>query len=666
MKHIRNRYFLISDILLLALAAYTGYVLRFESLELHNFGPGAVVFALLGIGITLALFHLAGLYARYWRYASIEELLLLCRAMTVSAALTGVCAIALVQLHVIPGGEAPRSMPFLFLLLGTVATAGPRFALRVYAHHYHKRKRVYAAERSCTRVAIMGAGDAGAMIARELQHNPQLGLEVVGFLDDDPLKHRAWIHGARVLGGRSAIVQLAAERRICQVIIAMPTASGKVIRELVRLCEQAGVRAKIIPGWSELIDGAFSVRQLRDVAIEDLLRRAPVRTDTSAVEALLRGRRVLVTGGGGSIGRELCRQVLRCHPAELVILGHGENSVFEIAEELKRAQDAARAGNGAAPPTRLHAVIADIRFAVRLHRVFQQYRPEIVFHAAAHKHVPLMETNPAEAVTNNILGTRNLLSAALAANVERFIMISTDKAVNPTSIMGVSKRVAELQVLRAAEQSGRPYAAVRFGNVLGSRGSVVLTFKQQIAAGGPVTVTHPDMTRYFMTIPEAVQLVLQAAVLECGGEVFVLDMGEPIRIVDLARDLIELSGLKLGHDIDIAFSGVRPGEKLKEELFLTAENFARTAHAKIFTSRNPGCATPCDLDLTLDELQAAAERDNSSAILSLLRDLVPEFHPEDAVTVPLSAAPRVPAVPAPAPNAGLAPAPARLRAAGGS
>jgi FlaA1/EpsC-like NDP-sugar epimerase len=443
----------------------------------------------------------------------------------------------------------------------------------------------------------MGAGEAGTMIAREMRANPQLGLDPIGYVDDDPGKQGMRIRGLPVLGGRAALPDLVGQHRIDQVIIAMPTAPGKAIREVLAICEQAGVPAKTMPGMYELLGGQVSVNQLRNVEIEDLLRREPVQTDTAAVHDLIAGRAVLVTGGGGSIGSELCRQILRCGPAKLIILGHGENSVFEIHQELLRVARAqlrsdweSRPVTGAPKLPAIIPVIGDIRFANRLHTIFQAHRPDIVFHTAAHKHLPLMEENPSEAVTNNVLGTRNVLDAALAAGVQRFVLISTDKAVNPSSVMGASKRLAELLVQQAAAASGCPYAAVRFGNVLGSRGSVVLTFKQQIAAGGPLTVSDPAMTRFFMTIPEAVQLVLQAAVLGRGGETFVLDMGEPVRIVDLARDLINLSGLEEGRDIDIVFTGLRPGEKLTEELFVPGEAYQRTAHAKIFiaTEGDPG------------------------------------------------------------------------------
>ena len=469
------------------------------------------------------------------------------------------------------------------------------------------------------------------MIVRELQRNPQLNMHVVAFFDDDLGKHDVRIHGVPVCGDRHAIPAVVQKQHIRKVIIAMPTVPGREIRDIVNICERAGVDTKIVPGVYELLDGTVSITQLRNVEIEDLLRRDAIHTDIEAVRHLIQGRRVLVTGGGGSIGSELCRQVWRCGPSELVLLGHGENSIFDIHNELKGLEErdwrnSTMDGDSSSPPaSRIKPLIADIRFPERIQAVFERYRPQIVFHAAAHKHVPLMEANPSEAVTNNTLGTRNLINAALSVGVERFVMISTDKAVNPTSVMGASKRVAELLVHKAAMQSGKPYVAVRFGNVLGSRGSVIHTFKRQIAAGGPITVTHPDMQRYFMTIPEAVQLVLQSSVLGQGGEVFILDMGEPVKIIDLARDLIELSGLEIGRDIDITFSGIRPGEKLFEELFVSGEAYHRTRHDKIFIAANASSFVPPDLEGAICDLDKAACDQDAAAILACLHNLVPEY-----------------------------------------
>ncbi len=636
LRPLRNRYLFASDVLLLVAAAYISYVLRLETFALGVHWPGFLLFTALALAIIPLVFLSAGVYNRYWRYASVEELLLLAGSVTLGALLAG--GISLLVVNLTPAAwPLPRSIPLIFLLLALGATAGPRFLLRLSARAIRSTAQGRANGgngQPPQPVLILGAGEAGAMIVRELQRNPHLGLEPVGFLDDDLAKHDVKIHGVPVLGDRHAILETARGYGVRQVIIAMPTAPGKTIRELVAICNAAGLQPRIVPGLYELIGGTVSVGQLREVRIEDLLRRAPVQTDVAAVAKLLAGKRVLVTGGGGSIGSELCRQILACKPARLIVLGHGENSIFEITEELK--------GPAAALGVQFVPVIAGIRFADRLAAVFQAQRPEIVFHAAAHKHVPLMEENPGEAITNNVAGTRNLLAAAEAAGVEHFVMISTDKAVNPTSIMGASKRAAELLVHDAARRTGRPYVAVRFGNVLGSRGSVVLTFRRQIAAGGPITVTDPEMKRFFMTIPEAVQLVLQAAVLGQGGEVFVLDMGEPVKIADLARDLVTLSGLEVGRDIEIVYTGLRPGEKLFEELFIPGEVYARTAHEKIFVANNgasargnagagaqrgegDGCElAPSDLQQEIDALIAAARRDDAAEVRRLLGVLVPE------------------------------------------
>jgi FlaA1/EpsC-like NDP-sugar epimerase len=620
LKQLRNRHLFVLDGLLLPLAAYLGYVLRLDRFDITPYWHSYLLFSLAAVLVTVVAFKAGGLYARYWRYASIDDLLLLTGAVTVSV--IGASALTAVLIWFLaPGNLYPRSIPLIFLLLALVVTAGPRLLLRLLLRY---RQMNGQAGRLNQPVLVMGAGDAAAMIVREMRQNPDVGLRVVGLLDDDPGKHGMSIYGVPVLGGREQIPLLAPRLRVKQVIIAMPTAAGKTIREIVALCEKTAVTAKIIPGIYEILDGTVSINQLRDIDIEDLLRRDPVQTDVQAMQNTLRGKRVLVTGGGGSIGSELCRQILRCRPGELILLGHGENSIFEIYHELNRWQVAG---------TIIRPVIADVRSAERIHSVLAQFRPQIVFHAAAHKHVPLMEMNPAEAVTNNVIGTRNVLQAAQALGVERFVLISTDKAVNPTSIMGASKRVAELLVHQAARQTGLPYVAVRFGNVLGSRGSVVLTFKKQIAAGGPVTVTSPEMTRYFMTIPEAVQLVLQAAVLGQGGEVFVLDMGEPVKIIDLARDIIELSGLEVGRDIDINIIGCRPGEKLHEELFVDGEMYHRTRHHKIYIAGNASSLVPMDLAEAIDGLEASAMRNDRLAIVRGFQSLVPEYAPLDPAAV---------------------------------
>jgi FlaA1/EpsC-like NDP-sugar epimerase len=633
---LRNRHFLGLDLLLLVCSPWLAFAIRTDGLSsqpagwdlLPYFTFGLITYTAVALVVRLVIFYWFGLYRRYWRYASIEELDQIAWAVFLSTAILVTLVLfsrlPLVAATGFPLWNFPRSVVLIDGLLVLLLVGGVRFSVRLAT-----RRQPSAQGKPARRVLIVGAGDAGAMIVRELRKNGALGLEPVGFIDDDPIKQHVRIHDVPVLGGRDDIAEAVREYKISQVIIAMPTANGTTIREIVRICDQAGVKARIVPGLGELLDGRASISHLRDVRIEDLLRREPVQTDVKAVAGLLRGKRVLVTGGGGSIGSELCRQIWRCNPAQLIILGHGENSIFDIHNELLGEEPGYVRGSSPSAGPILTAVIADVRFGERIRQVFEQHRPQIVFHAAAHKHVPLMEMNPVEAITNNVQGTDNVVSASIAVGVEHFVMISTDKAVNPTSIMGVSKRSAELLVHRAAKTSGNAYVAVRFGNVLGSRGSVVLTFQRQIAAGGPVTVTHPEMTRFFMTIPEAVQLVLQSSVMGSGGEVFVLDMGEPVRIADLARDLIELSGLRVGEDVAIVYSGMRPGEKLYEELFIAGEHYARTRHEKIFLAANADHLVSDGLDGKLAALFAAAEQVDEQvdeqAIVDAFRRLVPEF-----------------------------------------
>jgi FlaA1/EpsC-like NDP-sugar epimerase len=606
--NLRNRHFFLIDALILLVSPTIALMLRLDSVRIpRSLWIGLAAYSLVALLLRLTVFRRFGLYSRFWRYASIDELVQIGMAVLVSTFL--LTLIVLVVRAIYPVSLA-RSMLIIDSLLVFCAVGGTRFSVRFLSN------RSQTALAGSRRALIMGAGDAGEMIARELLKSPVQRIVPLGFLDDDQQKHNMYIHGLPVIGSRNSIPRAVGERDVDLLILAMPTASGEVIREITSTCDLIGIETKIIPSINEILDGKVSADQLRDVAIEDLLRRDPVNTNIQAVRRLVAGRRVLVTGGGGSIGRELCRQLLFCGPLELIILGHGENSVFESYHELRRL--------GLHGP-RLTPLIADTRFADRISILFEEYKPEIVFHAAAHKHVPLMEINPAEAITNNIIGTKNLLEASKAVGVERFVMISTDKAVNPTSVMGASKRSAEYLVLQCARETGKPYVTVRFGNVLGSRGSVVLTFQQQIASGGPVTVTDPQIKRYFMTIPEAVQLVLQAGTLGTGGEVFVLDMGEPIKILDLARDMIKLSGYEPDRDIEIKFIGLRPGEKLFEELFVQGEEYARTEHEKIFIANDASRFMPQDLAKSISALQAAAERNDGQAIVRGLSALVPEY-----------------------------------------
>jgi FlaA1/EpsC-like NDP-sugar epimerase len=634
-RQLRNRYFFALDVVLLVTAVVLSYVLRLEIFSFDYLGSGFLFFTGMVCVIIPLLFYLCGIYSRYWIYASVEELLLLSGATTLGAAISG--AVSLLAAWIIPDMLLPRSIPFIFWPLALLVTGAPRFAVRLSAQYARRRPEPrQVSDNIPQRVLVVGAGDAGTIVVREMLNNPSLGMDVIGFVDDDPRKRSARIAGLPVLGNRRAITQLAADYDIDLVVIAIPAAPGREVRDIVTICETAGVPTKIMPGLYEMLGGTVNVSQLRNVQIEDLLRREPVHRDTEAVHRLTAGRRVLVTGGGGSIGSEICRQILRFGPSDLIVLGHGENSIFDICAHLDQQRTAMIRSQGGTPQTapRVHPVIADTRSPDRMRAVFEQYRPEIVFHAAAHKHVPLMEANPTEAISNNVLGTRNLLDAAAVTTVERFVMISTDKAVRPKSIMGASKRVAELLVHQTAWEIGKPYVAVRFGNVLGSRGSVLQTFKQQIAAGGPITITHPDMTRYFMTIPEAVHLVQQAAVLGKGGEVFMLDMGEPVKILNLAQDLIELSGLEVGRDIEIVFTGMRPGEKLHEELFIPGESYRRTEHEKIFVIESAtGSVLPSQLNQVVARLEEAAYRSNIAELTESLQQLLPDFRPNAEVPV---------------------------------
>ncbi|MCD6520808.1 MAG: polysaccharide biosynthesis protein [Anaerolineae bacterium] len=621
---VKGRYLPAVDLLCISAAAVAAFVIRYESL--WRIGPYLVhnaPFFLAVLFVRPLLYHLFGLYRCWWRYASVPELITIVQAVTAGSLI--VAALLFGFLAPVKGGvrSFSRSVLLLEWMLNLLFIGGVRFLLRLWQRQAGIRK-AEGEGKAFTRVLIMGAGDAGALILREMQNNPALGYLPVGFIDDAPDKQGAQIYGVPVLGTREDIPRLVREHHVDEVIIAMPTAPGSAIRQVRAICERCQVRAKTIPGLYELLSGTVSISQIREVKIEDLLRREPVRTDMAAVRRYISGAVVLVTGAGGSIGSELCRQIAAARPKELLLLGHGENSIYNIWLELKE-----RFGHLPTVP-----LIADVRDRERITHLLLKHRPQVIFHAAAHKHVPLMELNPVEAFTTNVLGTENLLRAAEEAGVDRFVLISSDKAVNPVNIMGASKHLAEVLVRHAAKRTGHRYVVVRFGNVLGSRGSVVPLFERQIAAGGPVTVTHPEMTRYFMTIPEAVQLVLQAAVLGQGGEIFVLDMGEQIRILDLARDLISLSGLTPGEDIEIVFTGVRPGEKLYEELFGEGEEPLPTAHQQIFQTFPAHLPTEEELGEGIVAILRAAQAEDTEALSLALKQLIPSFCPAAELTVP--------------------------------
>jgi FlaA1/EpsC-like NDP-sugar epimerase len=607
-NHIRNRFVFIGDVALVIISVLGSFALRLNVEQLPFYFPAAMLMIGVALVIKIPVFYFFGLYRRLWIYASTGELRLITVAVTSATVLVSGTMLLLISAgRVLPG--MPRSALGIDWLLSLVLIGGSRFALRILAEQSMTARSTGKGRRAI----IIGAGDAGALVVRELQKSSQLNLTPVGFLDDDPAKQKHSIHGVTVIGTVSDLASAIDLHRIDEVIIAIPSAPGGLVRMVNDVCRLKGIVSRTMPGIYELIGGRVSVNRLREVDITDLLRREPIRVNDEAVGAALQGKRVLVTGAGGSIGRELCRQIARRNPSQLVLLGHGENSIFEILLELNQDY----------PALSLLPVIADIRSPDRLAQLFKQHQPQVIFHAAAHKHVPLMEANIVEAVTNNVIGTHTVTQAAIAHNVERLVLISTDKAVRPSSIYGATKRLAEMIVLQAAQESKRAFTVVRFGNVLGSRGSIIPIFKNQIAAGGPVTITHPDMYRFFMTIPEAVYLVLQAASMENGGETFVLNMGRPVRIFDLAEDLIRLSGLEPQRDIEIMFTGIRPGEKLTEELWDEGSPLTKTLHPDIFRLEADASTSTSSLVQIIERLSNLSRLADTDAIISLLDELIP-------------------------------------------
>jgi len=612
-KKIRNRYLLAGDIFLSLVSVLASYLIRLELIAIF---PTYQVSMLWMFAVVLVIkplvYYLFGIYRRLWRYASIRELILILSAVTTASMI-----VAGIMIGLFAGGlfiGFPRSVLVIDWLLSLAFVGGLRFIFRLMAEststaaedtHAFSRRKKWA--------LVIGAGDAGAMVVREMQKNPQLNLKPIGFLDDDPTKQDSKIHGVPVLASLEEIDHILNTRHVDEVIIAIPSASGAVLRKVTEVCRQRGVAFRTMPGIYELLGGSVSVSRLREVDISDLLRREPVKMDTEVLGEVLEDQIVLVTGAGGSIGRELCRQITQLNPKKLLMLGHGENSIFEALLVLRENY----------PTHDIVPIIADVRDLPRLSVIFNRQQPDIVFHTAAHKHVPLMEINIEEAITNNILGTRNLIKVALEQNTKRFVMISTDKAIRPVNVMGATKRIAEMLVLNAAKQSNRAYSVVRFGNVLGSRGSVVPRFERQIASGGPVTVTHPEMKRYFMTIPEAVHLVLQASTMSEGGESYILDMGQQVRILDLAEDLIRLSGLEPGKDIEIVFTGIRPGEKLSEDLWDQGFAYSPTSHPDINRVETENGFSSAELESIVDELVRLAREGQPEKIRSMLSETIP-------------------------------------------
>ncbi len=616
LKSLRNRHLFVADALAVILAPLAAFLVRFEEPRWIADNLRLVgLYLLLSVPLRLLIFYAAGMYRRLWRHASVGELKPIALAALGGGVVAGLVGLVVLPVFHLTATRVPFSVVFIDTLLCGALIALPRLMVRVTRHGSLRRRRYESGKR----VLIAGAGDAGKLVVKELFATSQLGLEPIGFVDSDASKHGHMLAGLPVFGPLAHIPEIVERFGVAEIIIAMPSAPGTVIRQVVRAALSCGIPTRTVPSLPEIISRQGNATGLREVEIQDLLRRDAVETDLAAVAELATSETVLITGAGGSIGAELCRQLARLAPARLVLLGHGENSIFDIFQELALSF----------PDVDIMPVIADIRDRNRIFHIFQQHRPHAVFHAAAHKHVPLMEDNVLEAVTNNVAGTRNVVDAAIETNVQHFVLVSTDKAVRPTSVMGATKRIAEQLVQHAATKHHRNFVSVRFGNVLGSRGSVVPTFLRQIRAGGPVTVTHPEMRRYFMTIPEAVQLVLQAGALGRGGEVFVLDMGEQIRVVDIATDLIRLSGLEVGADIEIKFTGVRPGEKLYEEMFFTAENVLPTDHPKVLRARNGLLA-----DGTIRRIEALTRSTDTGRpedeIRKLLQTLVPDFHPHGA------------------------------------
>ncbi|NLX90396.1 MAG: polysaccharide biosynthesis protein [Firmicutes bacterium] len=565
------------DVGIVLFSLYMALQLRFEWKVPPGYWVNLEKVLLPTVLLFIFFFAVWGFYRTSWRYASIDEIMLI--TLAVSSGVLGAYLYGSFS-----GLAFPRSVYIIIWFMLLFFLGGSRLSLRVFnsltwrfngnnngfslLNNHHGAK---------VNLLIYGAGDAGILVANELKKHGG-NYHLLGYIDDDKAKHRQVIQGLPVLGGRDKLLQLAEEKKISEVVIAIPSASYAVVKGVVNLCLEAGVKVKTIPGIYEILEGKARFTKLKEVQIEDLLKRPPVKVDIRRIAGYLSGETVMITGCGGSIGSELCRQVVNLKPDRLILFERDENNLFLINRELEERTD----------DVELVPVVGDIQNLDRLEEVFSLYRPGVVFHAAAYKHVPMMENNINEAIKNNIYGTKNVADMADAFGAKRFVMVSTDKAVNPTSVMGATKRVAELYIQLLSKMSRTIFCAVRFGNVLDSRGSVVPLFREQIIKGGPVTVTHPEMVRFFMTIPEAVQLIIQSGAMAEKGEVFVLDMGEPVRIVDLARDMIMLSGLKPDQDIKIQFTGIRPGEKLFEELFTNRESFTRTSNERIFIARENG------------------------------------------------------------------------------
>lgn len=623
-KYSRIAILIIVDAITINLAYIGSFLLRFDfninksefELFFPVYGDNILPITLLCIGA----FALMGIYTSMWRYAGTEE--------TVKIAMATVLSNVLVLGYITMTGQMlPRSIYLICVLLMATGVSLTRLAYRFLRNlrnpgtfnlfsHQGIKGNLFGKE--VIKVMVVGAGDAGATMIKEIKHHPEHGKKVVVVIDDDKSKHGQRISGVKIAGGQEKIRATVRKYGVDEIIIAIPSATRKDIQKIVSECNKTRCKLKILPSLIDIISEKVTVSKLRDVDIEDLLGREPVNLNVREISGYLEGKIVLVTGGGGSIGSELCRQIARFRPRRLIALDSYENTLFELTNEIKKNY----------PSLEFESVIGSIRDKERMERIFDQYKPHVVFHAAAHKHVPLMEGNSCEALLNNVLGTKNMIDVSEKYAVQKFVMISTDKAVNPTNVMGASKRIAEMLIQEKSKDSATNFVAVRFGNVLGSNGSVIPIFRKQIEEGGPVTVTHKDITRYFMTIPEAVQLVIQTGAIAQGGEIFVLDMGEPVKIIDLAENVIKLSGFVPYEDIDIEVVGLRPGEKLYEELLLAEEGIENTNHEKIYVG-HPLEATELlkqlvrenRLDEVIREVCCGSEED----IKKWIKEMVPNY-----------------------------------------
>lgn len=602
---------ILMDIMAVIVAAFAALYIRFE-FSFSNIPLEYLLkfehIILINIVVTLLFFALWKLYKSVWRYASANELINIIFATTCAAIAQTVMCYVLDQ-------DMPRSYYLLYWFLLTVFITCIRFGYRILRILNNKRNDLTGRKKGIN-VMLIGAGAAANMILKEIESSIYLNLRAKCIVDDQPGCHGKLLRGVPIIGGREKILEAVTEYGIDEIIYAIPSSNATTRQEFLNICKETGCKIRALPGMYQLINGDVSVAKLKEVEIEDLLGREPIRINTEEVLGYVRGKVVMVTGGGGSIGSELCRQIAAHCPKQLIIVDIYENNAYDIQQELLWKY----------PELDLQVLIASVRNTNRINNIFETYRPNIVYHAAAHKHVPLMETSPNEAIKNNVMGTYKTAQAADKYGAEKFVLISTDKAVNPTNIMGASKRICEMVIQLMNQKSGTNFVAVRFGNVLGSNGSVIPLFKRQIAEGGPVTVTHPDIIRYFMTISEAVSLVLQAGAYARGGEIFVLDMGEPVKILDLATNLIKLSGYKVGEDIEIKFTGLRPGEKMYEELLMNEEGLKKTANKMIFIGK------PIEFDAELFEKQLKKLGEDAQSetadIREAVREIVPTYHPE--------------------------------------